>query len=124
MFPPVFEIAAASPSVTAVIGASPTRLWPFGQAKQNQDRPYAVWQTVYGNPVNSLPCIPKEDLYGVQLDCYAKSVSGSRQVAEVLRDAYEATFNHVVSWNGEEWDQSTGLYRVSFTVEFWTERSS
>jgi hypothetical protein len=125
MYPPVFEIAAASPGVVSLLGAAPgTRLWPFGHAQQSQARPYAIWQTVYGNPDNSLSCVPSEDLYGVQVDCYAKTATDARSVAGALRDAYEATYNHVTAWNGEDWDQSTGLYRVSFTVEFWTERSS
>lgn len=122
MNPPVFSIAVASPAVLAVLGSAPTRLWPFGQAPQNETRPYAVWQVVYGNPDNSLSCVPKEDLLGTQIDSYAKTVSGARQVAEVLRDAYEESFNQVTAWNGEDWEQSTGLYRVSFTVEFWVRR--
>jgi hypothetical protein len=125
MYPPVFEIAQANSAVTALLGVSPeTRLWPFGYAKQKQSRPYAVWQLVYGNPDNSLSCIPSEDLFGVQIDCYATTVTDARAVASVLQDAFEATYNHVTSYNGENWDQPTGLFRVSFTVEFWAERSS
>lgn len=125
MYPPVFAIASANSGVTAVLGSAPeTRLWPFGYAKQNQTRPYAVWQLVYGNPDNSLSCIPSEDLFGVQVDCYAKTVTDSRAVAAALQSAFEETYNHVTAYNGEDWEQSTGLYRVSFTVEFWAERSS
>jgi hypothetical protein len=94
----------------------------FGYAPQNEVRPYAVWQVVYGNPDNSLSCVPKEDLYGVQFDCYAKTASDAREVAEVLRDAYEASYNPVTAWNGEDWEPATGLWRVSFIVEFWTRR--
>lgn len=122
MNPPVFSIAVASPAVLAVLGSAPTRLWPFGQAPQNEARPYAVWQIVAGAPGNSLSCIPKEDLFTVQFDAYAKAVSGARAVAEVLRDAYEASYNPVTSWNGEDWEQATGLWRVSFSVDFWTRR--
>ena len=124
MNPPVFSTAKASPAVLATLGSSPTRLWPFGQAPQNETRPYAVWQVVYGNPDNSLSCIPKEDLFGVQIDAYAKTVSDAREVAEVLRDAYEASYNQVTAWNGEDWEPATGLWRVSFTVEFWTRRQA
>lgn len=123
MFPDVFGIAEADSAVTAELGAMPTRFYPFGKAPQNESRPYAVFQTVYGNPVNSLSCRPSEDLYGVQIDCYAKTVSGVRLVASVLRDSFESTYNHVVSYNGENWEQATGLWRASFTVEFWTERT-
>lgn len=124
MFAPVFQVATGSAQVLSLLGSSPTRFWPFGHVPQNESRPYAVWQTVYGNPDNSLSCIPKEDLIGVQVDSYAKTASGARDVAEALRDAFEGSFNHVTSFNGEDWEQNSGLYRVSFTVEFWTERSS
>lgn len=124
MYPPVEEIASSSSQVTSVLGENPTRLWPFGHARQNETRPYAVWQVVYGNPDNSLSCVPSEDLFGVQIDCYAKTVTGARSVANALTAAFEESFNPITSWNGEDWEQNTGLYRVSFTVEFWTERAS
>lgn len=124
MFPDAFAIAAANPGVTTILGTDPTRFYPFGKAPQKETRPYAVFQTVYGNPVNSLPCPPSEDLFGVQIDCYAKTVSGARDAASALRGAYEATYNHVVSYNGEDWETATGLWRVSFTVEFWAVRAS
>jgi hypothetical protein len=99
------------------------RLWPFGYAEQNSPRPYAVWQVIYGNPENSLSCIPDMDLFGCQFDCYAKTVTDARAVAAALRDSFEESYNHVVSWNGELWDQPTGLYRVSFSADFWTPRN-
>ena len=124
MGPEVFPIATASPSVLSVLGTGPTRLWPFGNAPQNETRPYAVFQTVYGNPDNKLACPPTEDLWGVQFDAYAKTVSEARAVAEALRNAYEASGNYVVAYNGEDREPATMLWRVSFTVEFWTERTS
>lgn len=124
MYPPVFQVAAEDPGVTALLGTNPVRFWPFGRAPQNEVRPYAFHQLVYGNPDNSLSCIPTEDLFGIQIDAYAKTVSDARNVAQALRDAFEAQHHPITSFNGEDWEQSTGLYRVSFTVEFWTERSS
>lgn len=127
-YPPVFEIATDSSAVLALLGSPITRLWPFAIAPQPgapaYALPYAVHQLVYGNPDNSLSCVPNEDLFGVQFDCYAKTATAAREVAGVLRDAYEGTFNHVTAWNGEDWEASVGLYRVSFTVEFWTPRAS
>lgn len=124
MTPDVFNIAKQSSEVLALLGSNPTRFYPFGKAPQNEMRPYAVWQVVYGNPDNSLSCIPKEDMTGVQVDAYAKTATDARDVAAALRDAFEAGFNHVVGYNGEFWEQATGLYRVSFTAEFWVERGS
>lgn len=122
-YPPVFQIAIANPAVVGILGSSPTRFWPFGQAPQNEARPYAVHQLVYGTPDNSLSCVPREDNYGIQIDAYAKTVTAVRDVADALRDAFEETYNHVVAYNGEDWEPATGLWRSSFTVEFWSERS-
>lgn len=127
MYPPVFTIAAADPAVTAVLGSNPTRLWPFAIAPQpgaeGYGLPYAVHQLVYGTPLNTLSCPPDRDNFGIQLDVYGRDEVEAREVAEALRDAYESTHNPVVAWNGEDWEASTCLYRVSFTVEFWPERA-
>lgn len=120
-YPPVFALATASTEVTALLGTSPTRFWPFGAAPQNEQRPYAVQQLVYGSPENTLSCPPKEDLIGIQVDAYAKTVTEARQVSEALRSALEVD-GYIVSLNGEFWESNTGLWRVSFTSEFWTER--
>jgi hypothetical protein len=127
VYPPVFSIAAADLSVRALLldaDGTTLRFWPFGHAPQNEQRPYAMHQLVYGNPDNSLSCVPSEDLAGIQVDCYAKTVTAARQVAVALRDAFEATYNHMTAHNGEDWEPATGLYRVSMTFEFWTVRPS
>jgi hypothetical protein len=125
--PPVFTIAAASAAVLALLGTAPTRCWPFGIAPRPGEPgyalPYAVFQTVYGTPENTLSCAPEVDLFGVQIDAYAKTASEARAVASALRDAFEAAQNHVTGYNGEDREPDTGLYRVSFTAEFWTPRT-
>lgn len=122
-YPPVFTYAKDSPSVLALLGTNPTRFWPFGTAPQNETRPYAVHQLVYGSPENALSCPADIDLIGIQIDAYGKNVSGVRSIAEALRQAMEP-HGHVVSLNGESWEQATGLWRSSFTVEFWADRSA
>lgn len=124
-YPPVFQIANDSPAVRSFLwDGTELRFWPFGTARPKSPRPYAVHQLIYGTPDNSLSCVPTEDNCGIQIDAFGKTVTDARDVAAVLSNAFEDTYNHVVGWNGEFWDQPTGLYRVSFTVEFWTERSS
>ena len=122
-YPPVFTLATASTAVTSLLGTNPTRFWPFGTAVQDTSRPYGVHQLIYGTPENSLACPPDIDMMGVQIDVYAKTVQGARDAAEALREAMEPA-GYVVSLNGEFWEQNTGLYRVSFTVEFWQDRQS
>src|SRR5690606_36083916 len=94
MYPDIFQLAKNSAAVTTLLGSNPVRFWPFGTAPQGEDRPYAVHQLVYGTPSNTLSCPPSEDLLGVQVDCYAKSVSSARSVAAALRDAIEDDYNH------------------------------
>jgi hypothetical protein len=122
VYPPVFQYAVAHAPVLTALGTNPTRFWPFGKAPQDEPRPYAVHQLVYGTPENTLSCPPDIDLFGIQIDAYAKSVTDARNVAAALRDAFEP-HGHVTAWNGENWEANTGLYRVSFTVEFWTLRA-
>ena len=125
-YPPIQQIAEASSAVVALL-ENPTdgklRLWPFGYAEQKSSRPYAVHQLIYGTPENSLSCPANIDMLGIQFDSYAKSVTAARNVAEALREAMEPA-GYVVALNGEMWEQNTGLYRVSFTVEFWQDRQS
>lgn len=127
-YPPVFILAVASAAVVALFGPSPVRVWPFGRAPSKGEPtygvPYAVHQLIYGAPANSMSCVPDVDNAGVQIDVYAKTVTDAREAANALRDAFEAAHNQVVAWNGESKDQPTGLYRVSFTVEFWTGRNA
>jgi hypothetical protein len=119
-----FFYAKDNAQVQALLGPGPIRLWPAGRATQNSPRPYAVFQLVYGNPDNSLSCIPKEDLLGYQVDVYAKTASDAWDVAFALRDVYEAGYNQIVSWNNDEVEPATSLYRVGFTVEFWERRQA
>lgn len=74
-----------SAAVLAVLGTNPTRLWPFGRAPQNEARPYAVHQLVYGTPDNSLSCVPTEDNFGIQIDAYAKTVTAARRCRSPAR---------------------------------------
>lgn len=128
MYPPVFDIAKQSAAVLAELGSNPTRLWPFAIAPQKGKPgygvPYAVHQLVSGVPVNSMSCVPDMDNFSIQFDVYAANATDARSAAAALRDAYEASHNPVTSWNGEDWEQVTGLYRVSFNVEFWPEREA
>lgn len=119
---PIFTACYADTGVqTLLADGARLRLYPFGEAPQDDDRPYAVWQTVYGNPENYLGNVPDIDSYGIQVDVYAMTASAARSVARALRDAIEP-FAHVVSWNGESRDPSTRSYRYSFTVDWFVGR--
>jgi len=99
------------------------RLYPFGEAPQNDPRTYAVWQIVHGEPAdNSLSCTPALDFYGVQVDVYGYTADDARDAARALRDAIE-TAAYVVAYRGESRDAATQAYRVSFLSEWHTPRA-
>lgn len=122
-YPPIFQLAAASPAVTALLGTNQTRLFLFGRATQGTTKPYAVWQTIYGNPENYINQRPDIDNWGTQVDVYASTAAQSRQVAKALMDAWEGAA-HVVQYNGDFQVENTepAVYRFSFTVEWYTNR--
>jgi len=117
MFPPVFEIVADSSAVTSLLGTAPVRFYPFGQAPQQPVLPYAVWQTVTGEPENYLNDTPDVDRFGIQIDVYASTGAVARQLAAALRDAVEPQA-YVTSWRGEGRDAETLHYSYSFDVSF------
>lgn len=117
MYPPIFAVVAANTAVRALLGVSPVRFYPFGEADPVPPYPYAVWQTVYGSPQNYVNQAPDVDSFGVQIDVYARDASGAREVATAIRDAIESSA-HVTAYNGEFRDPVTRSYRVSFTADW------
>lgn len=121
MFAPIFETCAASAEVRAVLGEHPVRLFPFGEAPEGVNKPYATWQGIGGRPEPNINQRPEIDLFGLQVDVFAASVSDARDAARALRDAIEP-HAHVTRWGGESRDPSTGSYRVTFDVDWWVPR--
>lgn len=121
MFPPIFQVAAADPGVTALLGTAPVRLWPFGEAPEGTALPYAVWQLVAGSPENYLAGRPDMDGFSLQIDVYAATGSSARAVGKALRDAIELNA-YIVRWGGESRDNETNRYRLSFDVDWLTPR--
>ena len=118
----IFETCATDPAVTALLGTSPVRLFPFGMAPAGVIKPYAVWQQVGGRPENYLAGVPDIDSMTLQVDAYATTSASARAVAAALRDAIEPVA-HVVAWRGESRDAETGNYRVSFDVDWFIPRT-
>ncbi|MFV3416289.1 DUF3168 domain-containing protein [Pseudomonas sp. NY15436] len=120
MFPPIYEVCAANSEVKAALG-TPVRLYPFGEAPHGVALPYAVWQTLGGSPENYLKQRPDIDQFSLQVDVYATSATAARNVARALRNAIEPVA-YITRWNGEDRDQETKNYRVSFDVDWWVQR--
>lgn len=121
MFPPIFQVAAADPGVTALLGNAPVRLFPFGEAPEGVTLPYAVWQLAAGSPENYLAGRPDMDGFTLQIDVYAATGSSARDVGAALRDAIELNA-YIVRWGGESRDNETNRYRLSFDVDWLVHR--
>lgn len=121
MIPPIFPVCAASPAVTALLGTSPTRLFPFDEAPPGVATPYAVWQHIGGGPENYLADRPDLDSYSLQVDVYATSGAEAQQVAESLRDVIEP-HAYIVRWGPRDTDPDTHYRRISFDVEWHVHR--
>ncbi|AWY43857.1 DUF3168 domain-containing protein [Pseudomonas putida] len=114
---PIFSVCAADPGVTAVLGAVPTRLYPFGEAPEGVAKPYAVWQLLTGAPENYLSGRPDIDGYTLQVDVYAASAGDARAVTQAISHAIELKAN-VTRWGGETKDNATKLCRSSFDIDW------
>jgi hypothetical protein len=121
MYPPIFATISTSSAVKSLIGSSPVRFYPFGEAPQGLTLPYAVWQTIGGFPENYLGDLPDVDSYAIQVDVYALTADAARAVAAALRNAIEP-HAHIVRWGGESRDPDTKNYRYSFDVDWYVQR--
>lgn len=121
MIPPVFELCSADLGVTAIFGENPLRIFPFGEAPKDTERPYAVWQTINGLPENLLDDVPEVDFFTVQIDVYGESSEQVLEAAEAIRDAIEREA-YVTAWYSTTKDQETNDYRFPFSADFIVER--
>lgn len=114
---PIFAVCAADAALIALLGAQPTRLFPFGEAPEGVIKPYAVWQLLTGSPDNYLSGRPDIDGYTLQVDVYATTAGDSRAVTQAIARAIELKAN-VTRWGGETKDTATKLYRSSFDIDW------
>ena len=121
IYPPIFEVCAASPAVRTALGSSPVRLYLFGEAPQGVTATYAVWQTIGGAPDNYLGNVPDADRYSIQVDVYANSANDARNAVLSLRDAIEPVA-YITGWRGEARDTDTKKFRSSFDVDWIVKR--
>jgi hypothetical protein len=122
MIPPIFTLVSEDSECVSLLGDSPVRFFPFGEAPQHVTVPYATWQLVSGVPGNHLDCPPTIDSITVQVDIWTVSQKDARDIFDAMRGAIEEAA-HIMGVNVEGREPDTRLYRVSFTVDFWTERN-
>ncbi|HEP8936222.1 DUF3168 domain-containing protein [Pseudomonas aeruginosa] len=121
MYAPIFKVCSQNPGVVALLGAKPTRLYLFAEAPDQPGRPYATWQTFGGEPENYLAHRPDIDSFSLQVDVFADTAAQARAVATAIRNAIELRAT-ITRWSGEERDDPTDLYRISFDVDWWVNR--
>lgn len=114
--PPIFELCKASAAVVALLGVSPLRVYPFGEAPQGCEYPYAVWQIVGGGPDNYLAGRPDSIDFSIQFDVWAKSEAVAMEVAQAIElavelDAYVTSYS-----NGRQ--PGTDKFRCSMGIDF------
>ena len=124
MRPPIFEACKADTTLQGLLGGTEFRVYQFGEAPQDCKVPFMVWQLVGGEPINAMNQLPDMDWFGVQVDVYGpeRDPVPARQVAVALRDALEP-FGHIMEWLGESRDPDTRNHRVSFTMDWFLERT-
>lgn len=121
MIPEIFTILNASAPVKVLLGTNPLRVFPFGQAPQDVERPYATYSVYNGVPENTLNCPPDIDNIGTQIDVWSPDADDCITIAEAIRDALEGSA-HMTNFQSLEWDDETGLYRTRMDFDFWTQR--
>ncbi|MCP1646995.1 tail completion protein gp17 [Pseudomonas nitroreducens] len=121
MYAPIFKVCSQDSGVVALLGAKPTRLYLFAEAPDKPPRPYATWQTYGGAPENYLAHRPDIDSFSMQVDVYAETAAQARAVATAIRNAIELRAT-ITRWGGDDRDEPTGLYRISFDVDWWVNR--
>lgn len=114
---PIFKTCAADPAVTALLGAAPVRLWPFGEAPADTALPYAVWQQITGTPESLLEGGADMDGFTLQVDIYATTPESAAAVRNALRDAIEPHAT-IARWAGDQRDPVTGRHRAGFDVDW------
>lgn len=88
MTPPLYRICAAAPAVTALLGADPSRIYPWGEANDPPVYPYVTFVTD-GRPGNYLAQRPDNEAHQLHVDVWAATPQSAADVVAALRAALE-----------------------------------
>lgn len=121
-YPPIFEAIQNDSSASALLGDSEfLRVYPGGEAPESTVRPYATWQVIGGVPEKYINNRPDIDQYSIQVDVWADTLADVRDCASAVRYAIEDQC-HVTGYRSEEKEDESGLYRISFDVDWFVGR--
>ena len=115
----LFELVAANPDCTALLGSNPVKFFEFGTAPALEQPPYATWQILQGEPYNFLNGQPTNDMIEAQIDVWASTAAEARATARAIRRALDPfiTITHFVTG----FDPESGLYRCIVRCDYLTE---
>lgn len=120
---PVFDLCNKDAEVKKLLKqGNILKVFQFGNAPQNTEPPYAVWQNVGGVPINYLDGRPDMEDRLIQIDAYATTQQGARDVINAIEYALEQDA-YILGYNNEMLEADTNLWRVSIDVEFYNTRS-
>ena len=118
MLPPIYAVLSQDANVANIVG---NRIYPHGEAIQDTEKPYIVWQLITGTPQNTLSDRTDIDAMRIQIDCYHQSPVGIEALADVVREAIESYANITsIPLNLREPD--TKLYRIALDLDWWYTR--
>lgn len=123
MVPPIYPVCLAYGPLRAVLddAAGELKLYPFGLAPDEPGYPYATWQTIGGEPSNTLACRPDSDKWSIQVNVWGMESADVRAVVEQIRDAIEGV-SYIVRWGNQSRDAETLAFGYDFDVDWFTHR--
>lgn len=80
----LFSHWSADAAVTALLGTSPTRIYP-GQAPQDVELPCVIYQEASQQTVQALANVVNLNRYGLHLDIYGDSYAGTKAARAALK---------------------------------------
>jgi hypothetical protein len=122
---PVFTTLLNAPAVVALLRepGGQLRVYPAGEVPQTTKAPYVAYQQISGFPENHLNQLPQVDSFGTQIDIYSETLDDGIEVKIAVRDAIEAVA-YITAWLGTSREPETALYRLSFEVDWYTDRNN
>ena len=123
MFPPIYTVCLSYAPLRAVLNDAKgeLKLYPFGLAPEELMYPYATWQTVGGEPSNTLSCNPDSDKFILQVDVWGLTSAQVRTVTEQIRDAIQGV-SYITRWGNQKRDAETLAFGYDFDVDWFTHR--
>lgn len=119
---PVFPTLEADPSVKALLGNSPLRVYE-DIAPYKTPFPYAVWSVVTGLPENNLDCAANIDHVSFQIVVYDSNSKRASDIRAAIRTSLEPhCYITSIHPNHFERINDTNVFGRGFDANWWLDR--